>query len=78
MDKYNFHIPTKRYSYAVGEYDEYVISVINNNYKISDISDHCPYRIIEVNKLIKDNNMNIIDVEELLKRIGGAKNERTV
>lgn len=32
----------------------------------------------ELNKLIKDNNLNIIDVEELVKRIGGDFNERTL
>lgn len=46
--KYNFHTHTKRCGHAVGEDEEYIVSAINNNYKVLGISDHNPYRNMSV------------------------------
>lgn len=41
--KYNFHTHTIRCGHASGTDEEYVISAIDNRFKILGFSDHCPY-----------------------------------
>lgn len=44
MIKCNYHTHTKRCNHAVGEDEEYVLSAIENGYKVLGFADHTPWK----------------------------------